>query len=1162
MAAHRLIWTVVVSLCATLGALGLAGAPASAATGFGQAGSFSSPGGLAEPTGLAVDDSAGLSRGSVYVTDAGHNTLDKFSAAGVLQSEVTVAGSPGLGQIAVDDYPGLDEGDVYVAGRESGVVYQFSPALVLEKEIKGLHEPIAVTVDEAGDLFVSEFAGGSEQGGKVLELNAAGEPIDASGTFDYANVVVEGLTGPQGLAVSASGEQLYLATWSGTFQDTLAGSRYTLTTTIDPTLSTGVVLAPFGEIFVDQGGEVAEHGSTGALLDQFGAGVLSGAASGVGIDAESKLVYVADQATSEIDRFESGLTPEVPVTVAASAVKSSTATLNGELTAGGGGTTGYYFEYRVGGSCEGGERTTAAAASSGAVQAEVTGLQPHLEYTFCLVATNKYGETVGSARSLKTVSVPPVIGGESVSSVGIGSATLSAMVNTANEPVTYYFEYGTTGAFESGTPEKTPEVSVEAGASPVSATARVVNLQAGTEYHFLLVAKNANGEPGQGSDFTFDTAPHGPEEGLPDGRVYEMVTPVANREAGADEQPPKPPDFVEATNLPFQASANGDAVAYESEPTTGGNGWDGEPFGNTQLATRLPGGEWSQKTMESNSTSYETDYQAFSEDLSLGIIGGCDQPTLAPTAPSPITSDGSAGYNVLYTHDDDVDGGSGFSPLFTTKPRNRVAVLGSGAAYFGTTSVPAINSEEGYQCSNALVYAGASHDFSHLLFEANDSLLEGEGNLEKELDSDVKKEMEEGRASNDLYVSVDDHLELVNILPEGTPAPNATFGAQGPRESEHGKKWPDFSHVISADGSRIFWTDLDTGIIYVREDGASTLPVSEGSAQFWTASSDGRYVFYTEEARLYRFDVESQTREELAITGQPNLYSWQPGTTSFIATLTAGDAQDWSEVMGLKTAEVASNGHSVVFMSARSLTGYANEGEREVYVYESEPDGLYCASCSQEDEPGSSGLLPVSLSNTYMYRWLSADGSRVFFDSGSALVPQDTDGDEDVYEWERDGAGSCERAQGCVYLLSGGTAGSVFIDASVSGNDVFFVTLAQLLPQDGNEVPDVYDARVGGQQVAHSKCSGTGCQGPPTAPPPFATPASVTFEGVGNFPAPGGTTKPAAIRSLTRAQKLTPALKACKAKRRQKARRVCEAQARKRYGARVTRNSSTTRKGR
>ena len=43
------------------------------------------------------------------------------------------------------------------------------------------------------------------------------------------------------------------------------------------------------------------------------------------------------------------------------------------------------------------------------------------------------------------------------------------------------------------------------------------------------------------------------------------------------------------------------------------------------------------------------------------------------------------------------------------------------------------------------------------------------------------------------------------------------------------------------------------------------------------------------------------------------------------------------------------------------------------------------------------------------------------------LVAQDTNGQQDVYEWEREGTGSCTLGAGvnggCVYLLSGGDSG-------------------------------------------------------------------------------------------------------------------------------------------
>jgi len=576
---------------------------------------------------------------------------------------------------------------------------------------------------------------------------------------------------------------------------------------------------------------------------------------------------------------------------------------------------------------------------------------------------------------------------------------------------------------------------------------------------------------------------------------------------------------------------------------------------------------------------------------------------------------------------------------------------------------------------------------------------------------------------------------LVNVLPEGRVAPNATFG---------GREGPDFSRVVSADGSRVFWTDLNTGVVYVRVDGSSTVEVSVGPAQFWSASSNGEYAFYTEASGLYRFDVQTDERvavadlgagatgsgdvtgpaegtvtgvegskvltevttatgafkagqhlehitgggceecfgekgvtitavapenhlapgeieisssfsaptifpgesvvhfgvrassdevtslntatgafhegehifglgipagatitevkpdalvlsaaatatfantplttggtevqgvigagedgsyvyfvaasklanntnanKETAQTGEDNLYVYHGGETRFLATLSEGDSRDWAAWMGERTAEVTPDGRGLTFMSSQSPTPYQTNGQAEVYAYEAESDGLFCASCSESGEPGANGSLPISWSNTYVPRWMSDDGSRVFFDSGSALLPQDTDGRQDVYEWERDGSGSCTRVAGCVYLLSGGTSEAAFIDASASGNDVFFVTTAQLVPADGNEAADLYDARVGAAPLAPASCSGTGCQGVPSPPPPFATPPSATAEGPGNPLSAPPVPAVKKTSALTRAQKLADALKACKKEKRSKQAK-CEAAARKRYGA-------------
>ncbi len=611
-------------------------------------------------------------------------------------------------------------------------------------------------------------------------------------------------------------------------------------------------------------------------------------------------------------------------------------------------------------------------------------------------------------------------------------------------------------------------------------------------------------------------------------------------------------------------------MAYVGDPTSGGNGLSGQGGGNQYLATRSAEGGWEQQDIQP--PGYKSpNYQAFSSDLSIGILSSCDptRPVLAPGAPA-------GGYNVLYTRASN----GAYRPMFTTTPTDRTR------EEFGAFNVEGVGPE---RCSkgpeNGVFvpsYAGASADLDHLLFEANGAL--------------TAQAPDGGAKENNLYDSVDEQLHLVNVLPDGTPAPNATFGAP----STTPRLIPDFSHVISNDGSRIFWTDLETGNLYMRENNRTTVPISEGG-QFWTASADGSKVFLTKEGNLLEYDTASATTTLLTPEGDAAhnhvkgvigasedgeyvyyvannaLSLHHAGATTPItpleesdlreivpyegATLPGGDLQPG---LGNRTAEVTPDGRSIVFMSTGSLTGYPNEGLSEVYVYQTET-GLSCVSCDPSGKPPpitagfskTAGFLPISHSNTYIPRWISADGNRVFFDSPEPLVPQDNNSRQDVFEWEREGTGSCPSGHGnCVYLLSEGTSStdSWLLDASENGNDVFIITRAQLLPKDQNDDLNVFDVRAGAvTEPTSPECSGTGCQGVPSAPPVFATPASsTTFEGIGNFLT--GTEsyikpKPKPTHTTTsRSHKLATALRACRAKPAGRARARCTARAKKRYG--------------
>jgi hypothetical protein len=912
---------------------------------------------------------------------------------------------------------------------------------------------------------------------------------------------------------------------------------------------------------------------------------------------------------SNEETFKTGLQAPSEVSAEAVGVRIRTARLSGALNPGG--SARYFFAYCAEAPPETcAKQTPVSGPLSGespqaAGPAEITGLTPDTTYHYWLVASNAKGTLHSAEGTFQTEPLTvPEVGGDSAANVGSGSVALDAQVDPKESATNYYFEYGTSSAYGS----RTAEASVGLGAEAVAAPAHVDGLTPGTEYHFRVVAMNEAGTA-RGEDMIFRTLPAA-VSGLPDERVFERVTPAENE--NADVYIPHtygyllPDSEGVFTTRPFRAAADGDAVAYVADPTSGGNGLGGPGVGNDYMAQRLPGGGWTQVNVQP-SGYYQAFYQAFSSDLSAGFVGaqsgapgesGYEEglPALSPEAPGE-------GYKVLYARDSS-DGS--YQPLFTK-----------------TASLKRPATESGYWEAGdpqpfVPLYAGSSADLSESLFESNDALTPNAVLGSKEEDN--------------LYVSMGGQLTLVNVLPDGVPAPNATFGA------EQFYMQREFSNVISADGSRVFWTDLSTRDLYVRENAtqpqspiegercvvasdACSVLIAEGGV-FWTASTDGSKVFFTK-GELYEYDLESGQTVDLTpgvnvkgvigasengeyvyyVSNRHELELWHDGVSTRIAQLSVQDGLsagpfeapadtyspgDSRAGVGHRTAEVTPDGQSLVFVSnEESLPavgypqGYQNNGYFEVYTYDAQSGKLFCVSCNPSGEPPqataqatrvelTAAYLPTSWSNTYQYRWISEDGSRVFFDSTQSLVPQDTNGKQDVYEWERDGSGSCREADGCIYLLSGGTGGSAswLIDASSNGDDVFIVSRTELVSGDPYDSFDVYDARVHGVPApVLPACSGTGCQGVPPAPPIFATPASVTFAGVGNFPAasstaplPAGKSQPKA-KPLTRAQKLAKALRTCRRKRR--GRSVCEAQTRRRYATRSrAERSAMQRKGR
>jgi hypothetical protein len=318
---------------------------------------------------------------------------------------------------------------------------------------------------------------------------------------------------------------------------------------------------------------------------------------------------------------------------------------------------------------------------------------------------------------------------------------------------------------------------------------------------------------------------------------------------------------------------------------------------------------------------------------------------------------------------------------------------------------------------------------------------------------------------------------------------------------------------------------------------------AEGSAEVQGvlgAGDDGSYLYFVANGVLAAGASQGNCSTSTPLEGATcNLYLWHEGEpVKFIATLANGDesasgasalgvAFDWESRLGLRTTRVSTDGTHLLFMSERSLTGYDNtvntgtscgrggNGEpmpaqcEEVFLFDAtqpaSPANPACVSCNPNgDRPTGPSSIPGGTefhNNRALYesRLMSEGGERVFFDSAAGLVPQDINGEEDVYEYEG----------GHVYLLSSGTSseGASFVDANTNGNDVFFITGAQLVSADTDRLVDLYDARAPhapGEQVDFPvpppvvPCEGDGCRAAAPAEPTYTFPSSASFAGPGN----------------------------------------------------------------
>ena len=1110
---------LVVGLLAGLLVLVFGVGPASAAAPV-LLNEFASTDGLESPQAVAVDQASG----DVYVIDIETKTVDRFdargnpvafTATGSYINANRLSGTPTESfrffegqselEIAVDNSGGPFNGDVYVTDSGHGRVDVFASDGAYLGQLDGsgtpqgsFTEPCGVAVDGSGRVYVGDYGGFVER----YTPSASAMPIADE---DYTVSEISGVSRPCAVAVDSAGD-VYASTWpSGPLNEFAAGqfpasgSAAGAPRLIDST-SDAVAVDPLtGHVYVDEGAQVAEYETSGTTPELLEMfGSLSGESDGVAV-------------------------------------------------------------HDVGG--------IAAVYASDEGFGEGEGAVPPTVYI--------YGAPVAAR---------PVVVSESAANVTGDSADIQAQIDPEFADTTYHFEYGPTSSYGASVPLMERDIGSAGGPLGVQSVSPVhlTGLQPDTTYHYRVVARNSAGTT-EGADATFTTQS---ASGLLDGRAYELVSPPEKEGATLlriDGYPGPTGGGV------IQAEPEGNALTYISnsafaEPVS-------SPLPSQYLATRGAGG-WSNVNVtppmlsEAESATVGGLYRAFSSDLSSGLLmRGSKQPSLDPEAP--------AGFENYVLHSGLTGAGPGGF---------QAALLGPVAEH--------LNVE----------LEGANPELTHIVFRGRPYSPTDSGELFEWTPGQSVSQLQPispdavlGRDYNGYpggtnAVSGDGsrvfftyRSEDLDLRENGTTTISLD-AAQGGPESGGGVFW-----TASNDGSRAFFTDRralttnasgsgEKGDLYMFEAaGGKLTDIAPGGSVLGVlgASEDGSYVYFVANGVLASgaSPGNCQTEQGRLQWRVCNLYVWHNGTTTFIATLSDADeserrgkefpeelfkADDWSAVLKSRTARVSSDGKDVVFMSDGDLTGYdsrnaeTGQREQEVYVYDAVSGVLRCVSCDPTGARpwGPSGIPGATAFGSeralYQSRVLSdEDGrARVFFDSADALVPQDTNGAVDVYEWEEDERGGCRQAGGCLGLISSGTSSeeSVFLDAGTDGDDVFFLTNARLAAQDIDNLADVYDARaphVPGEVVGSAMpvptpppCSnGDSCRPPVSVQSSlFGSPASATFTGAGN---PMVSATPLVVqrsRPLTRAQKLAKALAVCRKKRRN-GRASCEAQARKRYGA-------------
>lgn len=757
--------------------------------------------------------------------------------------------------------------------------------------------------------------------------------------------------------------------------------------------------------------------------------------------------------------------------------------------------------------CEAPNNPVTGTAST-PVGAQATDLLPSTTYHLRLRSTNAGGPTIATAPdTFTTEAIAPRISGTNATDIALGATTLNARVNPGGAPTTYHFEYLTRADYEANGQTfagalSTPESpSIGADNKEHAATAQVSGLDPDTAYRFRAVATNAKSPVGGtvgsevGSLRTNAPASGGgtcPNEvlraendslALPDCRAYELVTPDLNHASGAGQ-----PGGI--------ASADGKTLIYQSIDAPV-NAHSTDVF-NMVRASRDEASGWSGASLAPVFTTPASAYLATETTSVAKNLASTAVASDQPLGAGPIP----AGQNLYVRRPDGsydliTKVGVPYNPVLRSY---RIDGLSWGNTDFSNVYFKSAVAQlpEDPAVSSSLYAWSKEGGLRFLSVLPGETISPSGGNL---VGGILQPGSEDGRyvlfeTGGELYLRVDDSetRELSPFHPDITQADDVDQGGITPDGSKvvftSQTELTDDANTNEGAEPQELGRDLysyDTASREFTDLTVDTNPADPRGAdvqRILGTSRDASYVYFTANGKLAPGGTP----------GQASLYVWHDGEIELVA-LTRVRLPN-----GLYFFHVTPDGRHAAFASVDPLTGYDNtdplSGERhsEVFKY-TFGGGLECASCRPDgSRPRGDSLLPSyhGQGQGGAIRTMSEDGARLFFESRDAVLPQASSPFRKIFEY----------ADGRISPISpmNGRTEANFLDASVSGDHVFFNTFDAPVPNSNAGDYAILDAHVDGGFPAprRVRCEGPSCQGDQSGAPPLGEIGSRALSAPGN----------------------------------------------------------------